>query len=59
MVLSHHGAEGTVYSVQPGRSRPPADAMIKPTPVASACRRPHRVPVNFWQNGEFRDQIEP
>jgi hypothetical protein len=33
--------------------------MIKPTPVAARADARVAVPVNFWQNGEFRDQLDP
>jgi hypothetical protein len=58
MVLSSHGFEGTVYSFHPDQ---PAGAvtLIKPTPVKAHAGARTVVPVNFWQNGEFRDQINP
>lgn len=58
MVLSSHGPEGTVYSFRPDM---PAGEMkvIKPTPVAEHPGARIAMPVNFWQNGEFRDQFNP
>ena len=58
MVLSSWGPEASVYAFKPGT---PATeiAMIKPTPVAARTGARVAVPVNFWQNGEFRDQIDP
>jgi hypothetical protein len=58
MVLSSHGFEGTVYSFHP--DRPAGEVtLIKPTPVKAHAGAKTVVPVNFWQNGEFRDQLNP
>ena len=58
MVLSSHGFEGTVYSFHP--DRPAGEiTLIKPTPVKAHAGARTVVPVNFWQNGEFRDQLNP
>ena len=58
MVLSSHGFEGTVYSFHP--DRPAGEVtVIKPTPVKARAGAKTVVPVNFWQNGEFRDQLNP
>jgi hypothetical protein len=58
LVLSSLGAEGTLYSFRPGS---PATEMmvIAPTPA-----RPHTdaaavLPGNYWNNGEFKDQLDP
>ncbi len=57
MVLSSAGAEGTVYTFKPGspaeelsvvESRP---ARLHPGAVAI-------LPVNYWNNGEFKDQLD-
>jgi len=58
MVLSSHGPEGTVYSFKPGEHAGEL-TVIKPTPVANYAGARTIVPVNFWNNGEFRDQINP
>jgi sugar lactone lactonase YvrE len=57
LVVSSSGAEGTVYSFRPGS---PADqiALLAPQPS-----RPHPgarvvLPVNYWNNGEFKDQLD-
>lgn len=57
LVVSSFGVEGTVYSFKPGS----ADGVkvIKPTPVQEHAGARTALPVNFWQNGEFRDQINP
>jgi hypothetical protein len=58
MVLSSHGFEGTVYSFHPDQPAGPV-TLIKPTPVKANAGARTVVPVNFWQNGEFRDQLNP
>jgi hypothetical protein len=57
LVLSSAGPEGTVYSLRPDA---PAGAItvIAPTPVAAHAGARTVLPVNFWQNGEFRDQLD-
>jgi len=57
LVLSSAGPEGTVYSLRPDA---PAGAItvIAPTPVAAHAGARTALPVNFWQNGEFRDQLD-
>ena len=58
LVMSSHGPEGTVYSFDP--NAPAAElTVIKPTPVAEHPGARTIVPVNFWINGEFRDQLNP
>jgi hypothetical protein len=58
MVLSSYGPEATVYAFKPGT---PGTAMtvIQPTPVGQRKDARVAIPVNFWQNGEFKDQINP
>jgi hypothetical protein len=57
VVLSSAGPEGTVYTFKPGSSAEalavlePLDA--KPHPGAQAI-----LPANWWNNGEFRDQLD-
>ena len=57
LVFSSSGPEGTVYSFRPGS---PKDQIIvlapqetKPHPGARAV-----LPVNYWNNGEFKDQLD-
>ena len=56
MVLSSDGRNGSVYSFRPGA---PGEQVttIAPTPVADGAAVV--LPVNWWINGEFRDQIDP
>ncbi|EEF22099.1 conserved hypothetical protein, partial [Ricinus communis] len=56
MVVSSFGPAGTVYSFDPKQPAGPI-TVIKPTPVKQNKRARVVVPVNFWQNGEFRDQL--
>jgi hypothetical protein len=58
LVLSSAGPEGTVYSFRPGS---PADQIAVLVPQS---RQPHQktqflFPVNYWNNGEFADQLDP
>jgi hypothetical protein len=58
MILSSDGPEGTVYSLRPGASGdavtviPPSDAPVPPGAMTV-------LPVNYWNNGEFKDQLDP
>jgi hypothetical protein len=56
LVLSSFGSASTVYSFRPGS---PIDQLTVLTPVDAQPRPGARVliPVNYWNNGEFRDQI--
>jgi sugar lactone lactonase YvrE len=57
IVLSFAGPEGTVYTFRPGSS---AQELTVLKPQAS---QPHAnasviLPVNWWNNGEFKDQLD-
>jgi len=57
LVLSSAGPEGTVYCFRPGT---PGDQLTVLTAQAAA---PHvgaaaLLPVNYWNNGEFRDRLD-
>jgi hypothetical protein len=56
LVVSSFGTEGSVYSFKPGASHG-SMTLIKPTAVAEHAGARTAVPVNFWQNGEFEDQL--
>ncbi len=58
LVLSSSGPEATVYSVKPGA---PGAAMqvLKPQAVTAHSGARTVLPVNIWNNGEFRDQLNP
>ncbi|BBD99554.1 gluconolaconase [Sphingobium amiense] len=57
MVLSSLGAKGGVYVFDPNG---PKDAMtlIEPTPVRAGGSARTLLPVNWWNNGEFKDQLD-
>ncbi|NWK94480.1 gluconolaconase [Sphingobium lactosutens] len=57
LVLSSLGSKGGVYSVDP---EGPKDQMtlIQPTPVRTGGAAKTLLPVNWWNNGEFRDQLD-
>ncbi len=58
MVLSSQGRNGTVYSFKPGA--PDSEMTVIPaTPTAPHPGAAVALPVNWWNNGEFRDQIDP
>lgn len=58
LVLSSMGPEGTVYSFKPGTPGAPV-TVIKPTPVIAHKDALTALPGNYWNNGEFRDQLDP
>ncbi|AQR73311.1 glycosyl hydrolase family 28-related protein [Sphingomonas sp. LM7] len=57
LVLSSLGPKGAVYSLDPA-GPPDALTRIEPTPVRDGARRATLLPVNWWHNGEFRDQLD-
>ncbi|WP_395335986.1 glycosyl hydrolase family 28-related protein [Novosphingobium sp. BL-8H] len=62
LVLSSFGRNGTVYSLKPG-SPDTELTVIAPRPTGRPAEPAGRVatvlPVNWWINGEFKDQIDP
>jgi hypothetical protein len=58
LVLSSFGSEGTVYSIDPDG---PKDQLTTIAATPSAPRPDARtlLPVNWWNNGEFKDQYDP
>ena len=58
LVLSSFGPQGSVYSIDPNGSKTEV-TMIRPTPVAPRPQARTLLPVNWWNNGEFRDQYDP
>jgi hypothetical protein len=58
MVLSSSGKEATVYALNPGVPGG-AVSVIKPTAVVAHANARVALPVNFWSNGEFWDQLNP
>jgi sugar lactone lactonase YvrE len=57
MVVSSDGPEGTVYSFHPGTS-PEQLTVIAPTPIPERRGGTVALPVNYWNNGEFRNQLD-
>ncbi|MBA4090187.1 MAG: gluconolaconase [Sphingobium sp.] len=58
LVLSSYGRNGTVYSIRP--DTPDSDInIIAATPTAARADAATVLPVNWWNNGEFKDQIDP
>jgi sugar lactone lactonase YvrE len=57
LVVSSDGPEGTVYSFRPGS---PAEELtvLKPQAVAPHPLALAALPVNYWNNGEFQDQLD-
>ncbi|MBU3079486.1 SMP-30/gluconolactonase/LRE family protein [Sphingomonas sp. XMGL2] len=58
LVLSSLGRNGTVYSFKPG-SPETEMTLIQPTPVGQHAGAATVLPLNFWNNGEFKDQVDP
>jgi len=57
LVLSSLGAKGGVYALDP--DGPPDEIkVIQATPVRERARARTLLPVNWWNNGEFRDQLD-
>ncbi|EJL34344.1 glycosyl hydrolase family 28-related protein [Novosphingobium sp. AP12] len=58
LVQSSLGAKGGVYSFDPAG---PLDqiTVIQSTSARSQSRARTLLPVNWWNNGEFRDQLDP
>ena len=58
LVLSSLGAKAGVYSIDPAGPKDQM-TMIAPTPVRNKAASRTLLPVNWWVNGEFRDQLDP
>jgi hypothetical protein len=58
VVLSSDGEQGTVYSFKPGSSAEHL-TVIPPTPADAHGEARVAIPVNYWNNGEFKDQYDP
>ncbi|MDF0489633.1 glycosyl hydrolase family 28-related protein [Sphingomonas sp. H39-1-10] len=57
LVLSSDGRNGTVYSLDPA-DRDGTITVIPPTPAANHPGAVTALPVNYWVNGEFKDQLD-
>ncbi len=58
MVLSSDGIDGTVYSLDPWVPTPQI-TLIAATPATSHPGAVTALPGNVWNNGEFKDQLDP
>ncbi len=58
MVLSSYGPKGTVYSFRPDSPATELN-LIQPTPAPAGSAALTALPVNWWVNGEFKDQLDP
>jgi hypothetical protein len=58
LVLSSYGPQGSVYSIDPDGPKDQL-TMIDPTPLGSRPGATTLLPVNWWNNGEFKDQYDP
>lgn len=58
LVLSSLGSQGTIYSFRPGS---PATELtvIAATPSNAHSGSIILLPANYWNNGEFKDQLDP
>jgi sugar lactone lactonase YvrE len=58
LVLSSAGPESTVYSFRPGS--PDAEiTVLQPQSAAAHAGASAILPTNYWNNGEFKDQLDP
>ncbi len=57
IVVSSAGANGTVYSFRPGSPKEEI-TVLSPAPVMPCPECLALLPVNYWNNGEFRDQLD-
>jgi len=56
LVLSSAGPESTVYTFRPGSSAEEI-TVLKPQPAQIHAEASVILPVNWWNNGEFKDQL--
>jgi len=58
LVLSSLGSHATVYSIDPDGPKDKL-SVIAPTPTRAHPNATTLLPGNWWDNGEFRDQLNP
>jgi Pectate lyase superfamily protein/SMP-30/Gluconolactonase/LRE-like region len=56
LVLSSAGPEGTVYTFRPGNSAEEL-SVLRAQPAQPHVKAAVILPVNWWNNGEFKDQL--
>lgn len=57
LVLSSAGPEGTVYSFNPGSPQAQI-TVLQPQPMQPHPSSMALLPANYWNNGEFKDQLD-
>ena len=57
LVLSSAGPESTVYTFKPGSSDEELN-ILRPEAVVQRPNASVIIPVNWWNNGEFKDQLD-
>jgi hypothetical protein len=57
MVLSSAGPESTVYTFKPGSSAEDLN-VFEPQPASAHPGATFIFPANYWNNGEFKDQLD-
>jgi Pectate lyase superfamily protein/SMP-30/Gluconolactonase/LRE-like region len=57
LVVSSAGPDGTIYSFRPGSS-PDQIAVLAPQPAAQHPGAAAILPANYWNNGEFKNQLD-
>ena len=58
LVFSSAGPESTAYSFRPG-SPDAATTVLEPQSTTQHPDAVALLPVNYWNNGEFEDQLDP
>jgi hypothetical protein len=58
LVVSSEGLIGTVYAFRPGTSEENI-TVLHPQPTKQRPGERAILPANYWNNGEFRDQLNP
>ncbi|WP_158791786.1 glycosyl hydrolase family 28-related protein [Granulicella sp. L60] len=58
LVLSSSGPESTVYTFRPG-SPESEITVLQPQPTTQHAGATALLPMNYWNNGEFKDQLHP
>lgn len=58
LVLSSYGPAASVYQIDP-KGPPTVVTPLTPGPIAARADARMLLPVNWWNNGEFRDQYDP
>ncbi|HWU14315.1 MAG TPA: glycosyl hydrolase family 28-related protein [Caulobacter sp.] len=58
LVVSSYGPQASVYSIDPDGPKHQM-TLIAPTPTGGRPDAKTLLPVNWWNNGEFKDQYDP